>query len=261
MDVIWVVYKLVYSHVSLVDDLGQPRKLKVGSQSEEKSPYLAYIDSLGHGWPHVSYLGDFMRVTTSPPKLKFLNTANRLERASRTKVSLLDFSNAGNVDRIDIHNATDLREALDQPNSKQLNARLIVVEDLSRDVIECLGSRFDVDPLFFRSHISDYTWHNTRDPWVELPDLDIVARKRSYFYVRYVQTRYFREDMDLTDARRQAGLFNVLRRVDRDGNWVPGADIRGSDVGLIRSKTSLWVKPRKDGENGVLGWYLPIPYK
>lgn len=135
----------------------------------------------------------------------------------------------------------------------EVKARLFVIEDLSADVIEALGARFDVDPLFFRGHISDYMWHNTRDPWVELPDLDIMSRKRSYMHVRYVQTRYFRSEDSLRRARWEAGGFNVLRRVDKDGNWVPDVDIPNSDVGLVRSKTSIWIRPNKHGEDGILG--------
>lgn len=45
----------------------------------------------------------------------------------------------------------------------------------------------------------------------------------------------------------------MLRRVDKDGNWVPDVDIPNSDVGLVRSRMSFWVRPNKSGEKGVLG--------
>lgn len=220
-------------------------------------PYMRYLESLAQGWPHISYLADFMKVTTAPPKQKFLNDQDRKEKASRTKVAMLTFDPNSAVRRDDFSNINDLSSALSESQSKhdQVHARLFVVEDLSRDVIEALGARFDVDPLFFRGYISDYMWHNTRDPWVELPDLDMTSRNRSYLHVRYVQTRYFRSEDDLRMAKWEAGGFNVLRRVDKDGNWVPGLDIPKSDVGLVRSRTSLWIRPNKPGENGVLGNY------
>ena len=159
------------------------------------------------------------------------------------------------VHRVDYIDINDLSTALNGPSSTQndVSARLFVVEDLSRDVIEALGARFDVDPLFFRGHISDYMWHNTRDPWVELPDLDISYRARSYLHVRYVQTRYFRSEESLCKAKWEVGGFNVLRRVDKDGNWVPDVDIPNSDIGLVRSQTSIWIRPKKSGKEGVLG--------
>ncbi|KAL8850303.1 MAG: hypothetical protein Q9221_004718 [Calogaya cf. arnoldii] len=126
-----------------------------------------------------------------------------------------------------------------------LVSRLFVVEDLSRDVIETLGLHLDIDPMFFRGHISDYAWYNNRDPWTELPDIDLVARNRSFFHVRYSNTRYFRDPKSYSLARIEAGGFNVLRRINRDGNWAHGADIPGSDVGMVRTKISFWVKPRE----------------
>lgn len=196
-----------------------------------------------------------MRVTTAPPKLKFLKEADKAERASRTKVAVLSFEPKTITRRDDFSNIDDLTTYLNKPGNDHDNthARLFIVEDLSRDVIEELGARFDVDPAFFRGHISDYMWNNTRDPWVELATLDACSRKQTHLHVRYVQTRYFRSEKSLTHARWEAGGFNVLRRVDKDGNWVPGADIEGSDVGLVRSRTSLWIRPNKDEETGVLG--------
>jgi len=40
---------------------------------------------------------------------------------------------------------------------------LYVVEDLSSDVIEVLGSGLEIEPSFFRAHIVDYVWYNVRD--------------------------------------------------------------------------------------------------
>ena len=196
-----------------------------------------------------------MKVTTAPPKQRFLNDRDRREKASSTKVAMLTFDPNNPVHRVDISDINELKSTLDGPSNtpNSVYARLFILEDLSRDVIEAFGARFDIDPLFFRGHISDYMWHNTRDPWVELPDLDIMSRKRSYMHVRYVQTRYFRTQESLRRAKWEAGGFNVLRRVDQDGNWVPDLDIPKSDVGLVRSRTSLWIRPNKPGENGTLG--------
>ena len=119
---------------------------------------MRYLESLAHGWPHISYLANFMKVTTAPPKQKFLNDQDRRERASRTKVAMLTFGPDAHVHRVDFSDINNLSTALNEPRNSHddVHARLFVVEDLSRDVIEALGARFDVDPLFFRGHISDY---------------------------------------------------------------------------------------------------------
>ncbi|KAL8765973.1 MAG: hypothetical protein Q9209_007120 [Squamulea sp. 1 TL-2023] len=183
------------------------------------------------------------------------------ERASRVKVALLEFR-ADSITRQDILTTADLASLLANTSIKSKSSIpcLFVVEDLSRDVIEILGSRLDVDPMFFRGHISDYAWYNTRDPWIELPDLDIVSRNRPFFHVRYTRTRYFRDPKSYSRARLEAGAFNVLRRINHDGSWVPGADIPGSDVGMVRSKMSFWVQPRKTkGPDPVTGILLVDP--
>ncbi|CAO1601789.1 hypothetical protein XANCAGTX0491_005425 [Xanthoria calcicola] len=233
--------------------VGNPRSLLLphtddaDSNGASLTPYLDHIDRLtDNGWPQLRYLADWMRVTTAPPKWKLLSPEDKIERASRVKVAVLEFD-AVSVTRHDVSTAEQLASLcpISSTGSKELISRLFVVEDLSRDVIETLGSHLDIDPIFFRGHISDYTWYNTRDPWIELPDIDVVSRHRSFCHVRYSNTRYFRDRKSYSLARIEAGSFNVLRRINQDGNWVPGADIPDSDVGLVRSKMSYWVQPRK----------------
>ena len=220
-------------------------KRKPGFPSTE---YLEHLDYLtDSGWPQLRYLADFMRVTASPPKWKFLSPDDMQERASRTKAVLLVF-HSDRVQKLDINTIQQLQDALDQMpginDTNEFPPHLFVVEDLSRDVIECLGAHLDVDPMLFRGHISDYLWFNTRDPWIELPELDIVYKQRSCFSIRYAQTRYFHDAEDLRKARDETGRFNILRRVDSDSNREIGTDLLSSSIGTIRSKMSFWVKPR-----------------
>ena len=196
-----------------------------------------------------------MKVTTTPIKQRFLTAGDRKERESRTKVAVLTFELGEPVHRSDFLNSEDLSRAFDDSGSlsNDVHARLIVVEDLSRDVIEILGSRFDIDPLFFRNFISDYVWFNTRDRYFENSDLDILARERSHLIVRYMQTRYFRTKTSLKQAKWECGGFNVLRRLDKDDARLACVDLPDSEVGFIRSRTSLWIRPNQAGEKGVLG--------
>ena len=206
-----------------------------------------------------------MDVTTAPVKNKWLweNAQDTQERASRTKIAVLNFGPGNTVKRTDCTTTTKLSEILNLPqrNSDDVQGRLYVVEDLSRDVIEALGTRYDVDPLFFRGQLSDYMWNNTRDPWVELPSLNIVSRKRSFFSIRYFQPRYFRDEASFKRADQEAGAFNVLRRMDNNRPWKGTEifDVEGSDVGLVRSKMSLWIRKNKPNETGVVGILVVDP--
>ncbi|KAI2606089.1 uncharacterized protein GGS25DRAFT_515107 [Hypoxylon fragiforme] len=200
-----------------------------------------------------------MEVTTSPTKWQLIRglpsgkrEGIRNERARRTKIAAIDFVKGQSVPTIQHINSPDgLADCLDQPAVPGAS-RLYVVEDLSRDVVEHLGSKLDIDPLFFREHINDYTWYNTRDPWVELPDLDIVSRTRPYFRLTYNQPRYFKNEESFRSANKQAGMFNVLRRLDVDLDHVSLFDEKSAIVALVRSKASFWIKPASEQAIGVL---------
>jgi hypothetical protein len=178
-------------------------------------------------------------------------------------VAVLSFWTAGIVTRGDCKTIAELSTALQPPldTTANLEARLYVVEDLSSDVIELLGAEYDIDPLFFRGQISDYLWHNPRDPWMEVPSLEIMARGRSFVCAPYIQARYFRDKDSLRRARDQAGGFNVLRRIDSNHPWEERKDFDapGSVVGFVRSKMSFWYRENKPDEKVVLGVLLVDP--
>ncbi|KAL8691065.1 MAG: hypothetical protein Q9218_003627 [Villophora microphyllina] len=238
------------------------RSRDANSNDGRGTPYLDHIDYLtDNGWSNLRYLADFMRVTTSPPMWKFLSQADAVERGSRIKAAMLVI-HAHSTERYDITTLEHLERLLQIENKDHHHviARLFVVEDLSRDLIEALGSHLDVDPTFFSGHISDYIWYNTRDPWIELPSLDAVTRQQSHFNVRYAQTRYFRTLESFKRAREEAAAFNVLRRVDRDGDSSRKDDIYSSVVGLVRSKMSFWVQPQKtQSSDPIVGIVLVDP--
>lgn len=75
---------------------------------------------------------------------------------------MLEYPKEGtHVGREYMNKASELEEYLSGTRDDQsLKLRLFVVEDLSRSVIEALGSKFDVDPSFFREHLVDYVWYN-----------------------------------------------------------------------------------------------------
>lgn len=198
-----------------------------------------------------------MEVGTSPLKWPFLTKEDTESRAERTRVAVIDFSAHAEPIRKDIQSSRQLTQLLDNPAFKHdpAYARMFIVEDLSRDVIEALGAKYDIDPLFFRGHISDYLWYHVGDPWVELNDLDHVVSERNYFNIRYMRPRYFATQDSISKAKEELGGFNVLRRIEEDMSWHV-RELRkpkGPTVGVLRSKASLWIRKNKEEENGVLG--------
>ncbi|WZH44081.1 uncharacterized protein QYS62_005097 [Fusarium acuminatum] len=139
---------------------------------------------------------------------------------------------------------------------------LFVVEDLSRDVIEILGSVFGIDPRFFRAHITENVWNNVRDRWRDPSLLDVDAQRRDWFQMRFMRSRYFTNQKDLHDAEKETNKFNIMRRIITDNsdtfwdkdpklcqNWWPWGSAQrettpvDAKVGLIRSRATFWLSP------------------
>ena len=115
------------------------------------------------------------------------------------------------------------------------HARLIVVEDLSSAVIEALGSKFDIDPRYFRTHFGDYAWFNIRDPWVELPELASAWRQRSFFSIRYARPtrpskRRCSTPMCAAASTRSTKRAGSLGRSGRRRRCADGVRHAGSDA-------------------------------
>ena len=228
--------------------------------SRTDRPYLRFLKRLSKGWPHITWLADFMEVGTSPLKWRNLDVKEIEDRAKRTRIAVLDFSPASEPARADWHDiqsSARLTQLLAEPAliKDPDFARIFVVEDLSRDVIEALGSHYDIDPLFFRAQISDYLWYNVRDPWVELNDLEHIASERNFFNIRYMRPRYFATEESINKAKDNLGSFNVLRRLEQDLSWKVRKQRkpRGPTVGVVRSKASIWIRKNKANETGIIG--------
>lgn len=74
----------------------------------------------------------------------------------------------------------------------------------------------------------------------------------SHMCISYLRARYFETEKDFESAEKHSGMFNVLRRIDSDRSRKrlqnSLLDLDGASVALSRAKTSLWIKPRKDGD-------------
>ena len=67
--------------------------------------------------------------------------------------------------------------------------------------------------------------------------------------------KYFQSQESIETAVSQLGNYNVLRRMEQEFSWKVRElrKIKGSSVGVIRSKASIWVRKNKPGESGTLG--------
>ncbi|KAI0439765.1 hypothetical protein F4803DRAFT_568115 [Xylaria telfairii] len=249
-------------------DDGRNETIREPWKVTDPKPYLEYVQKISHDWIQFRLLRDFMEIGADPQKWPDLSdpgsaTSNsRSERIQRTKVRVLDyFSNevvenkAGNI-----NSARDLQQFLEKDAegiADDHRFRLYVVEDLSRDVIEALGSKFNIEADVFRSHIVDYAWYNVRDRWRDPPVLSIVGQHQNWIQLRYVTVRYF-SPTTFDNGNEQAERFNIGRRVDEDlcKAWW---DQEGAKIGLTRSRATYWVSPKRPNSRCRIGVLLLDP--
>ena len=202
-----------------------------------------------------------MEISTTPVRWadfqnKTRTDAERDERASRTNVTRLDYLDSGKVVPNQYTTPQALSAALkgeiQEEGADECKLRLFVVEDLSREVIELLGAHLDIEPAFFREHIVDYAWYNTRDRWVDPPNLHMVARRNRWLPIRFVTARYFKTATSFRKGCKEAESFNVLRRPDDDQNNKSLWDDGGAIVGMTRTRASFWLRSA-DSQKGAVG--------
>ncbi|KAF1846007.1 uncharacterized protein K460DRAFT_406234 [Cucurbitaria berberidis CBS 394.84] len=254
-------YKLIgdcYERPSVADEWEIP------DPRSERLPYLAHIKSLSTTWKTLRHLADWMQVGTTPLRWNELKNQpkERERRANKTNITFIEYKPATMPTTTPITTSIALKEtlhALAHDNSKELPLRLFVVEDLSQQVIELLGSRFDIDPLFFREQIDDYVWHNTRDPWAQPPSLKSNMKHRQWFRMRNMRLRYLTSKEIFKQSRLEANSWNVLRRPDNDENHWHYQDREGAVVSIMRTRTTVWIGKDKKCGNGTVGIVLLDP--
>lgn len=238
--------------------------LLIQCSKSQSLPYLAHIKSLSTTWRTLRHLADWMQVGTTPLRWNDLkrHPEEREKRANKTHITFLEYLPETKPAMTKIDSPEALREKLheiEELHPKNPPLRLFIVEDLSRQVIELLGARFDIDPLFFREQIDDYVWHNTRDPWAMPPSLMSNMKRRQWFRMRNMRLRYYFNQTDFDASRLEANTWNVLRRPDNDENHWNYQDRKGAIVSIMRTRTTVWVgKDRKCG-NGTVGIVLLDP--
>ena len=118
-----------------------------------------------------------------------------------------------------------------------LCGRLLIVEDVSSDVVETLGFLLEIDPLFFASHIDTFQIDiaTTRPSTVTLP-----STMRSQYFLNFHYHRVI-EFENLESKKILHRDMNVPRKV----KILP--PLQGSNIGLARHCCSTLKTEGKDG--------------
>ena len=137
-------------------------------------PYRNFVEKLRLQWHQVRHLIDFMHKDES----------NR----HPFRVAVLDFDDCeGVILRNEFTLVWSLSTFLDRDPPK--SSRLLIVEDPSTDLIEMLGSRYDVDPEFFSVHVVNHHWYGMCSSVEMIPSSKGTIQEQSFLRLRYLEAR------------------------------------------------------------------------
>src|SRR2546430_265356 len=125
--------------ILLTDPRARPQQ--ANASQKPLRPYQQHVAAQCQRMPCLRHLSNFLADNSSPPK--------------PTRIACLEFSSGRGEPRRDTLDTGELAVLLQDPYTKtgDLLGRILVIEDLDKDIIEIIGSSLEVDPLFFASHL------------------------------------------------------------------------------------------------------------
>lgn len=155
------------------------------------------------------------------------------------RVACLEFSSASgppNCRSLDLDSLASLL-CNTTKGKDDLYGRLLIVEDLSSDVVETLGSLLNIDPLFFASHIDTFQV-DIATPRPSTATLQSTIRSRNFLNLHYHR---------LIEFENPAAKKTLLRdmNIPRKVKILP--QLKGTHVGLARHCCSALKTEGRDG--------------
>ena len=231
--------------------------LRSEMKAPTRLPYHDFVHTLRPQWHQLRHLDDFM----SNPNLHGF------------QVAVLDFDDSEGVMKKEFNEIGKLSEFLDCVVEKT-KSRLLVVEDPSTNLIEMLGSRYDIDPEFFSMHVVNHHWYGMCSSLETIPSSKGTIQEQSFLRLRYVEARLV-EDVNQNRAAhghrkswhvRCTPLRNDLHKspIDPSNEWTnsymvgPNSNVHRKvsvmnlisahkPIGLARHHLTTWMKSTGPG--------------
>jgi hypothetical protein len=188
---------------------------------------------------------------------RFAETSQELD-ASSAKISVARFNESSAPDIVDIIE-DDLPKYLETPQS----STLFIIENVSTNVMELLGSQFGVEFEFWLNHVSDSNWFRLGEIERHLPALKSIQLKSRHIRHRFISPRELllnttgrfvddRIEPEAGSARvfRVAGASNPSERLPHRSRKKARSKERFPPLALTRQHVSIWFDSSDDSE----GW-------
>lgn len=165
---------------------------------------------------------------------RFLSESKKSENACRiASIDFVEDEDGSTTSQNYFLRANDIKQAvssLDQP--AHLKGRILIVEDISRDIMEFLGSSLAIDPFFFASHVhTPYRGINMQTP--NLAALPSRSRHRHYLNTHYHRPVELPERSDYLRQVHNVRAMNIGRKLA----ILPPT--HGTSIGLIQHVLSI----------------------
>jgi hypothetical protein len=194
-------------------------------------PYLRKVKELSSSFPTLIDLAEWMD-SGGWGWGPYLGTTKWEERCNRTNVTLLEYVDGQHPTETSVTAAKDLNNLLEATAlsstpeaTSSPPLRVYIVEDLSQQVIELLGSRFAIDPLFFREQVGDLDYCTSPIP----PVPSVGSKHRQWLSLRHVRLRQF--GLHNSPPLTSPGAWNVTRTLR----------LSHENVSIIETNTAIWL--------------------
>jgi hypothetical protein len=209
--------------------------------------YFEYVSSLASSFPRLQLLADYMSPHIKINKYHSDNNVN--QRLHKVDVTVIELGNCP-VTKLSFDNLLELSAYINTKRPPK-TIRVILVEDVSADIIELLGSNFCLDPRFFENQVRDISkflaenWEGDRNERLESRMSEVLSRD---FMMLNFARLYALSDWDLVWEAR------LKLNVPRWGNMVrnlclqEGASVYGPIEESGERKTCKWLLNRISGK-------------
>jgi hypothetical protein len=199
------------------------------SRPKQKGPYQLKIEEMSEvAYPNLRYLKDFMdnEPDWQPP--------NR----GQPNCKILEISADNNQLIQTPHNHPDFDRIIREHDPERIPSQtLFILEDLSADWVEYLGSLLNIDPHFFSNHLrsSEYEHTNNKTNAQVLPS---AKRCRNFTVLSYFKPILLESPCDL--YKTEIRDFNVLRRMTLRHVKNRNSDTDEITIGLATRMVCYW---------------------
>jgi hypothetical protein len=165
---------------------------------------------------------------------RFLSERKKSEHACRiASIDFVENEDGSKSSQNRFLHADDIKFAIssaDQPTN--LKGRILIVEDISRELMEILGCSLAIDPFFLASHV--YTQY--REISMQTPNLAALPSRNRH--QRYFNTHYHRT-LELPERSDYLRQLHTVRAMNISRKLAVLPPTHGTSIGLAQHALSI----------------------